>query len=336
MRQQFNVGQEIISQDLNSLQSRLERGIYDRLLYEMMGRKTNAFFKDSFRILYQSATSFVVKAGVGFQTIVTDSKEPDRKPLVRDADVTLNIDTPDSSNPRIDILVVRHGRFNTLTESRKFKDEFTNLISNQNFTIATDWQAEIQYLAGTPAGSPVAPVTPAGWIKVAELYVSTSTGIANQAAITDSRVLLPIMVATNETGSSDYDAIVGLVGVDQGVTHATLKGALDNAQDGWKILVLRSEAPAAIPVVLNNNIEIVFKRGVTISKDTTITGLQVDGDDCKIVGGRFSGFGVSGDSGILVSASAARTVIDTPRFLGCDSNVIDNGQDTYANVLFTE
>ena len=336
MRQQFNVGQEIISQDLNSLQSRVEKGIYDRLLYQLMGRKTDAFFKDSFEVLRLSAFSFTVKAGVGFQTISTDSKEPNRKPLVRDADVTFSIDTPDSSNPRIDIIVVRHGRFNAETESRKFKDEFTDAISNQNFTVATDWQAELQYIAGTPNASPVAPATPVGWIKLADILVSTSVGIVDQSSITDSRSLLPFATSTNDTGSSEYDAIVGVIGVDQGANYATLKAALDNAEDGWKILVLRNETLTAIPVVLNNNVEIVFKRNVTMTKGSVSTGLQINGEDCKVIGGRFLGFNVVSDAGIVVSGTAKRTVIDSPRFNDCDSNLIDNGVDTYSNILFVE
>jgi hypothetical protein len=336
MRQQFNVGQEIISQDLNSLQSRLERGIYDRILYQLMGRRQNAFFKDSFNVLRQSSFSFTVLQGLGFQTISTDPKEPDRKPLVRDADVTIAIDTPDSSNPRIDIVVVRHGRFNAVTESRKFKDEFTDAITNQNFTVATDWQAELQYIAGAPAGSPVAPATPSGWIKVAEILVSTSVGIVDQSSITDTRSPLPFATSLTDTGSSEYDAIVGQVGIDQGANFGTLKAALDNAQDGWKILVLRSETLSAIPAVLNDNIEVVFKRGVTLTKGSVSRGLRVDGEDCKIVGGRFSGFNVGGDAGIEVSATAKRTVIEAPRFDDCDSTVIDNGLDTYSSILFVE
>lgn len=336
MRQQFNIGQEIISQDLNSLQSRLERGIYDRILYQLMNRKTDAFFKDSFEVLRLSAFSFTVRAGLGFQTISTDSKEPDRKPLVRDADVTFSIDTPDSSNPRIDIIVVRHGRFNSVTESRKFKDEFTDAISNQNFTVATDWQAELQYIAGTPAGSPTAPATPAGWIKLAEILVSTSVGIIDQTSITDVRSPLPFVTSITETGSSEFDAIVGQIGVDQGANFASLKSALDNASDGWKILVLRNEAIAATPVVLNNSVEIVFKKNVTFSKDTASRGLQINGQDCKIVNGRFLGFNVVGEAGIFVNNTALRTVIESPRFNDCDSSVIDNGTDTYSNILFVE
>lgn len=336
MNQNFAVGQEIISQDLNDLQSRLERGIYDRIIYEILGRNTNGFFKDGFKVLYQSSTAVTIKAGLGFQSIDTGTKVPVKKPLANDADVTQNIDTPNSSNPRIDIICVRHGRYNAEAESRKFKDEFSDTITTQSTTVATDWRREINYVAGTPAGSPSAPATPAGYVKIAEILVAASTGIANQASITDSRSLLPIATSITDTGSSEYDAIVGLSGTDQGVTHSTLKAALDNASDGWKILVLRSETLNAIPVVLNNKIEIVFKRGVTLTKGTAVKALQIDGNDCKVSGFRAASFNTAGDKGIHVSVGALRTVIDAPRFLDCDTNIDDDGTNTFVNVEYDE
>lgn len=334
MRQNFNVGQEVVSEDLNTAQSRVERGIYDRIIYELMGRKSNGFFKDGFLVSRISSTSVLVKSGLGFQDFDTGTTEPLRKPVVLDSDATVNIDTPNSSNPRIDLVCVRYGRFDSESEVRKFKDEFTDTISNQNFVIATDWRAETLYVAGTAAASPVAPAVPAGYVKIAELQVDASTGIPVSGGITDSRSKLPTASALTDSGSDEYDAIVGEIGTDQGATHADLKAALDNASDGWKILVLRDEDIDSIPIVTNNSIEIVFKRGVTFTKGTSDTGLQIDGNDCKVVNGRFADFSVSGDFGITVNGN--RAYLDAPRFSNCDGNVDQQGEETYINVEYTE
>lgn len=334
-RQQFNVGQEIISEDLNSLQSRLERGIYDRIIYEILQRKSNAFFQNGFKVLYQTATEVLVKAGLGFQHFPTDGKNPAKMPVVLDEDKTVSIDTPDSDNPRIDIICVKTGRYNSETEDRKYKDEFTDAISTQSMVTATDWKALFVYIAGVPSATPVVPDVPNGYLKIAEISVSASTGIASQTSISDKRSLLPFAVSTSVTGSNEYDAIVGDIS-QIGVTHENLKSALDNSSDGWKILVLSSEAVDAIPEVLNDNIEIVFKRGSTISRGAVANGLKVSGEDCKIVNARFSGFNTAGDSAILVSATAKRAVIDSPRFLSCETNITDNGVQTFVNVEFTE
>jgi hypothetical protein len=336
MRQKFNTGQEIISEDLNSLQSRLERGTYDRIIYELMGRKSNAFFKDGFLVSRISATSVQVKAGLGFQDDDTGTKDPVRKPLVLDANSNVNIDTPNSSNPRIDIICVKHNRFNAEAEDRKFKDEFTETVSTQNFTIATDWKADILYVAGVPAGSPAEPATPAGYLKIATLQVLASTGIPASGGVADDRDLLPTATGLGDTGNEQFDAIVGDLGSDQGATHADLKAALDNASDGWKILVVKDESIDTIPVVNNNKIEIVFKRGVSFTKGAAGAGLQIDGNDCKVVNGRFVDFDTAGDFGIIVSNGALRTYLDAPRFNNCDSNIDNQGTQTYTNVEYTE
>ena len=334
-RQQFSVGQEIVSEDLNSLQSRGEREFYDGILHRILGQKSNAFFQDSMKVSRVSSLQLLVNAGLGIQTADTGSKEPTKKPIYMAANETVNIDTPDSSNPRIDIITIKYLRENSETESRKFKDEFTDTITTQNTTVSTIWSYELNYVAGTPDPSPVAPATPAGYIKLAEIQVDASTGIPVNG-VTDSRALLPIAVSTSETGSPEYDAIVGVVGTDQGANYSDLKSALDNAQDGWKILVLRDEEIDSVPVVLNNKIEIVFKRGVTFSRGTSVRGLQVNGNDCKIINARFLDFSTSGDFGIYVNAGALRTVIMQPRFNNCDGNISDNGTQTFVDVAFTE
>lgn len=337
MRQNFSVGQEFVSEDINSLQSRLERGIYDRIIYQLMGRRTDAFFKDSFNCLFQTSVTVTVKQGLGFQVNDTGTKHPIKKPLVLDADVNVTIDTPDGSNPRIDIICVKNNRYNAEAENRKFKDEFSDTITTLATTVATDWLADVNYVVGTPAGSPVAPATPVGYLLISSIYVTASTGIANQAAITDERDLLPFANATSDTGSSEYDAIVGTVGVDQGANYSTLKAALDNAVDGWKILVLRSETISSTPIVLTNKTEIIFKPGVSFTKGTSNIGLQINGNDCRVHNGRFVTFNTVGDFGIKVNTGALRAHISGgPRFLTCDGNINDLGTNTFIDVEFTE
>jgi hypothetical protein len=333
MRQQFNVGQEIVSQDFNDLQSRGERFLLDQIIYELLQKKSDGFFQNAMSAVYQNSTSVLIKAGLGFMTEDTGTKDPTRKPLYLASDVTVNIDTPNVSNPRIDIVAVKYKRSNVETENRKFKDEFTDTITTQSFVIASNWDVEVSYVAGTPAGSPVAPSVPAGYLKVCELYVNASTGMAGQSDVTDSRSLLPLCSSSSPTGSNEYDKVVGNI-ANVGVTHSSLKLALDNASDGEKILVLEDETIDTTPVVNNNNIEIVFKRGVTLSRGTTTNGLEIDGNDCKLVNARFSGFSTAGDKAIIVNGE--RAYLDAPRFLNCDTNIEDNANQTYLPISYTE
>jgi hypothetical protein len=332
-RQNFNSGQEIVFQDFNDLQGRGESFLLDKIIHELLQRKSDGFFADGLSAVFQNSTSLLIKAGLGFMDENTGTKEPVKKPLSLLSDQTINLDTPDVSNPRIDIVCAKWLRANDETEDRKYKDEFTDNITTQSFVVSTKWDVELQYVAGTPAGSPTAPAVPAGYIKLCEMYVNASTGMANQAAITDSRVQLPLMTSSSLTGSNEYDKVVGDSSLI-GVTHSSLKLALDNASDGEKILVLQDESIDTTPVVSNNNIEIVFKRGVTLSRGTTSNGLQIDGNDCRIINARFSSFSTVGDKAIIVNGE--RAYLDAPRFLNCDTEVEDNANETYMPVKFTE
>jgi hypothetical protein len=335
MRQNFNSGQEIVYQDFIDIQSRGERLLLDRVIYELLQRKSDGFFQDSLSAVFQNSTSVLIKSGLGYITEDTGSKEPIRKPLYLATDQTVNLDTPDVSNPRVDIVCVKWKRSDVESENRKYKDEFTDNITTQSFVVATDWDVEVNYIAGTPAGSPVAPAVPAGYIKVCEMAVAASVGMSDQTSVTDSRSLLPLLGSASVTGSNEYDKVVGDTAL-VGVTHSSLKLALDNASDGEKILVLADETIDTIPVVLNNNIEIVFKRGVTLSRGTTTSGLQIDGNDCKLVNARFSGFSTVGDKAVIVSSGALRTYLDAPRFLNCDTNIDDQGTETFIPVSYSE
>lgn len=192
-RRQFNDGMEIIFQDFNKMGATIERELYDRVIYELVQRAEDSMFGDSFLVNFSSSSQVNINAGVGFQSDVTQvSPEPEKRLLYRSANVSLNITAPDLTNDRIDLVVVKAARVDGATESRKFKNASTDVITNENLVIDNEWEAELIMVDGTPAGSPSAPAVPAGYIKLAEVLVSAVTGIAGAGAITDSRNLMPI------------------------------------------------------------------------------------------------------------------------------------------------
>lgn len=335
-RQKWNDGQEIIFQDLNKLQSRVYKTFFDHVIYELLQRQTDGFFNTSLKVLFTGATAAQVSSGLGFMTVAGGaSEEPIKQAVFRAALLGIVFTTPDSSDPRIDLVVAKAARVDGASELRKFKDDGTGQISNQNLFITEEDEAEIQVVAGVPAPGPVAPAVPAGFIELAACLINASTGMADQSDITDSRKLLPVAGSPDPTGSEDYDRIVGDI-TKIGITDADLKAALDNSSDGDKILVLKSEALNAIPNVLKNNIEIVFKRGVTLSKGTSIVGLRITGNDCLVKNIRLLDFATGGDKGIDIIAGANRTMLERTRFNNCDTNLADAGTDTFNNNSFNE
>ena len=192
-RRFFNDGQELTYADLNAISSAIEREIYDRVVYEMLQRTQDAFFGDGFLVEYSAATSVTVNAGLGIQYDNTQSSpEANRRPVYNSAIVTKTLTTPDGVNDRIDIVCVKAARDTEISATRKYKDASDDSVTNQSLVVQTDWEADIIVTAGTPALSPVAPSTPSGYIKIAELLVEAGTGMAGSGAVTDTRTLMPV------------------------------------------------------------------------------------------------------------------------------------------------
>lgn len=189
----FNDGMEIIYQDFNRAQKLAQKEMYERVLFELIQRAENAFFDDGFLASYVTPTSISLNAGVGFQTDNTQiSPESKKRLLYFGSNQTVNLTPADPVNDRIDIVCVKHNYVDTASDTRKFKDAGTGVISNQNFQIEQDWLADKLVVDGTPAITPVAPATPAGYIKVAECYMNAVTGLSGSGDVTDTRVLMPL------------------------------------------------------------------------------------------------------------------------------------------------
>lgn len=199
----WNDGQELTFEDFNAGPKALAREVYDRLAYEMLQRKTDAFFGDSFLVEFATATSITVRSGLGFQHDSSQvSPSPVRRPIYNAASFPKSIATPDGSSDRIDIVVVKSILEDELSATRKFKNATTQVVTNENLVVQRDWANEVLIVAGTPAASPVEPAVPAGYIKIATILVEAVNGITVAGNIADNRTLLPLAGTTlhNTTG----------------------------------------------------------------------------------------------------------------------------------------
>lgn len=193
----WNDGQELTFEDFNAGPQAIARELYDRLAYEMIQRKSDAFFGDSFLVEFATATSITVRNGLGFQYDSSQSSpNPVRRPIFNSASFPKSIATPDGSSDRIDIVVVKSVIEDEITETRKFKNATTSVVTNENLVTQKDWGNEVLLVAGTPAPSPVEPAIPAGYIKIASILVEAVNGITVAGNITDTRTLLPLAGTT--------------------------------------------------------------------------------------------------------------------------------------------
>lgn len=192
-RTNFNDGQEVVYEDLNKVTSRIERLMYDRVVYEMLQRTSDRFFADSMLVNYVSPSSVSANAGLGFQLDNTQpSEEPIRRPIFRSSATTLNITPADPADDRIDVVCVKAAIVDGGTEARKFKAAISGTITTENLVTTKEWEAEFLIVDGTPDPSPVAPSVPAGYIKLAELYVNAVVGLSGSGDVTDFRSLMPV------------------------------------------------------------------------------------------------------------------------------------------------
>lgn len=189
----FNDGMEVIFQDFDRLQKLMRQEMYERVIFELVQRAEDSFFDDGFLVSYASPTSVSVNAGIGFQTDNTQTGANSKKRLLHIASsMTVNLSPADTVNDRIDIILAKHAVDTTDTDTRKFKDAGSGVISNESFDIEEDWVSELSVVDGTPGVSPVAPATPAGFIKIAECYMTAVTGMSGAGDVTDTRDLMPL------------------------------------------------------------------------------------------------------------------------------------------------
>jgi hypothetical protein len=205
MRVKFNSGQEVIYEDLDAIFSLSEKQVLDRIVYELMERKTNGFLFESFKVDYSSANEVIVNKGIGFQSIDENGEEPTNALIYLDEPMTVGLDAADAADPRIDLIIVRSTRINSKTENRKWKPEELSDVQETDFTTRTDWSSEIQVITGIPGPSPEAGLVPDGFIVLASVFITPVLGIQSQDYILDERELLPALVDPIEVVKKSQD-----------------------------------------------------------------------------------------------------------------------------------
>lgn len=93
---------------------------------------------------------------------------------VRSGEFTATFATGDATNPRIDILAAKIERVSNDVadnESRAYKASASVASVVTTFVKRSKLKLTLLVVAGTPAGSPVAPALPAGYARLAEVYM---------------------------------------------------------------------------------------------------------------------------------------------------------------------
>jgi hypothetical protein len=258
----------------------------DRLTTQALWATTGIIKSDSLAVTQNSPAGLTVLVASGWAAIVgTTQANMGTYVGYNDATVVLSITTADPTNPRIDRVC--------LTVNDAY---YTGALNN----------AVLQVVAGTPAGSPVAPALPANSISLATVAVGAGATAITNANITDTRVL----VTTNIPESGDISSVTAGTGLSGGGSSGAVTLSLDykaattltlNAQTGTTYTTVAADATAKL-VTLTNSSAIT----VTIAPSLYAVGEQIN--FAQMGAGQVT---FQGGSGVTVVSTGAVTA--TPK-----------------------
>lgn len=227
----------------------------DRLSTQALWATTGIIGTSSLQVTANSPAGMSVRVGTGWAAIVGDEQSNMGTYVVyNDAQDTLTITTADPTNPRIDVVCAT-------VRDAYYSGAYNDVI--------------LQVIAGTPAGSPVAPALPDNSISLAEIAVGAGVTQINTGNITDTRVL----VTTNIPETGDISSVTAGAGLTGGgssgaVTLAT--SIATNAQtgttytlalsDNGKLVTLANANPIAVTIPLNSSIALPVGASIILAQ----------------------------------------------------------------------
>jgi hypothetical protein len=223
----------------------------DRLTTQALYATTGIIGSSSLTVSANSPAGMSVVVATGWAAIVgTTQANMGTYVAFNDANTVLPITTADPSNPRIDRVVVT------------VQDAYYTGVDND---------VEFFVLAGTPAGSPVAPALPANSISLATVAVGAGVTQINAGNITDTRV-----DTTTNLPVGDITAVTAGAGLSGGGSSGSISLAVStatNAQtgttytttltDNGRLVTLSNASP--ITATIPPNSSVVYPVGAQIT-----------------------------------------------------------------------
>lgn len=214
---------------------------FDRINQQALYATTGIIGSSSLAVTANSPAGMSVRVAAGWAAIIgTTTTDMGVYTIYNDAQATLTITTADPTNPRIDLICAT-------VRDAYYSGAFNDVI--------------FQVIAGTPAGSPVAPALPANSISLATVAVGAAVTQINSGNITDTRV----EVTSNLSGDiSSVTAGAGLTGGGSSGAVTLAANVATNAQtgtsytlalsDNGKLVTLANASAVAVTIPLNSSV----------------------------------------------------------------------------------